>query len=123
MPQRLVGKLRKVCPAEVRIGVTANAGKGAFWQSRGAPVLTPPAEGSYSRIVPVKKIQVGQVWKKDDDGESFLVTKVYSEALATFAVLRKAGSETEPPVRVKVSKNGAAASLPGFSYTQESGEF
>ena len=71
----------------------------------------------------VKKIQVGQVWKRSDDGESFLVTKVYSEALATFAVLRKAGSESEPPVRVKVSKTGAVASLPGFSYTQESGEF
>jgi len=26
-------------------------------------------------------------------------------------------------VRVKVSRTGAAASLPGFSYTQESGEF
>ncbi|HEX4002702.1 MAG TPA: hypothetical protein VHX36_08640 [Candidatus Acidoferrales bacterium] len=70
-----------------------------------------------------KKIQVGQVWKKDADGESFLVTKVYSEALATYAVLRRAGSETEPPVRVKVTKVGANASLPGFSYTQESGDF
>jgi hypothetical protein len=85
--------------------------------------LTAPAEGRYSRTVSVKKIQVGQVWKKNDGGEPFLVTKVYSEALATYAVLRKAGSESEPPVRVKVSKTGAAASLPGFSYTQESGEF
>lgn len=88
-----------------------------------ASVLTAPADRGYSRTVSVKKIQVGQVWKKDDGGEAFLVTKVYSEALATFAVLRKAGSETEPPVRVKVSKNGASASLPGFSYTQESGDF
>ncbi|HEX4075820.1 MAG TPA: hypothetical protein VHX49_10505 [Candidatus Acidoferrales bacterium] len=71
----------------------------------------------------MKKIQVGQVWKKIDGGDAFLVTKVYSEALATFAVLRKAGSETEPPMRVKVAKAGAAASLPGFTYTQESGEF
>ena len=71
----------------------------------------------------VKNIQVGQVWKKDEGGESFLVTKVYSEALATFAVLRKAGSETEPPVRVKVARTGGAASLPGFSYTQDSGQF
>lgn len=70
-----------------------------------------------------KKIQVGQVWKKDDGGEAFLVTKVYNEALATYAVLRRAGSEDEPPVRVKVSKVGASASLPGFSYTQESGDF
>ncbi|MFY9690006.1 MAG: hypothetical protein WAJ86_08730 [Candidatus Acidiferrales bacterium] len=74
-------------------------------------------------VVSAKKIQVGQVWKKNDDGEAFLVTKVYSEALATYAVLRKAGSENEPPVRVKVSKAGAGASLPGFSYTQETGDF
>jgi hypothetical protein len=85
--------------------------------------LTAPAEGGYSRIVSVKKIQIGQVWKRNDDGESFLVTKVYSEALATYAVLRKAGSETEPPVRVKVSTTGGSALLPGFVYTQESGEF
>lgn len=71
----------------------------------------------------MKKIQVGQVWKKVDGGETFLVTKVYREALATYAVLRKAGSETDPPVRVKVTQAGAAASLPGFTYTQESGEF
>ncbi len=73
--------------------------------------------------MPVKQIQVGQVWKKDDGGESFLITKVYSEALATYAVLRKAGAETEPPVRVKVSRSGAAQTLPGFSFAQQSDEF
>lgn len=73
--------------------------------------------------MPVKKVQVGQVWKKDDSGDTFLITKIYSEALTTFAVLRKTGSENEPPIRIKVSKSGATASLPGFSYTQESDEF
>jgi hypothetical protein len=73
--------------------------------------------------MPVKQIQVGQVWKKDDGGESFLITKVYSEALATYAVLRKTGAETEPPVRVKVSRSGAAQTLPGFSFAQQSDEF
>ena len=73
--------------------------------------------------MPARKVQVGQVWKKDDSGESFLVTKVYSEALATFVVLRKAGAETEPAVRVKVSRAGQAVTLPGFSYTQHSDEF
>jgi hypothetical protein len=73
--------------------------------------------------MPVKQIQVGQVWKKDDGGETFLITKVYSEALATYAVLRKAGAETEPPVRVKVSRSGAAQTLPGFSFAQQSDEF
>jgi hypothetical protein len=73
--------------------------------------------------VPAKKIQVGQVWKRDEGGENYLVTKVYNEALATFAVLRKAGAENEPPVRVKVSRAGQAVSLPGFTYTQESDDF
>jgi len=77
----------------------------------------------YSHSVPAWKIQVGQVWKKDDGGDTFLVTKVYNEALATFALLRKTGAESEPPLRVKVSRAGQAVTLPGFTYTQESDEF
>ncbi len=73
--------------------------------------------------MPARKIQVGQVWKKDGGSETFLVTKVYNEALATFAVLRRTGAETEPPVRVKVSSAGGAQNLPGFTYTQESDDF
>lgn len=69
------------------------------------------------------KIQVGQVWKKDGSGDSFLITKIYSEALATYAVLRKAGAETEPPIRVKVSHSGPTQTLSGFTFTQESEEF
>lgn len=70
-----------------------------------------------------RKVQVGQVWKKDENGESFLITKVYNEALASFAVLRKAGNETEPPVRIKISSSGPVQTLPGFTFTQESDEF
>ncbi|HTZ75973.1 MAG TPA: hypothetical protein VMB47_18800 [Candidatus Aquilonibacter sp.] len=73
--------------------------------------------------MPARKVQVGQVWKKEGGSETFLVTKVYNEALATFAVLRKTGAETEPPIRVKVSNAAGAQSLPGFAYTQESDEF
>lgn len=80
-----------------------------------------------SRVVPgnmaLKKIQIGQVWKKDDTGDSYLVTKVYNEALATFAVLRKAGSETEAPLRVRIVHVGASPGLPGFRFAQESEEF
>jgi hypothetical protein len=71
----------------------------------------------------LKRIQVGQLWKKDDTGDSYLVTKVYNEALATFAVLRKAGSETEAPLRIRIIHVGAAPSLPGFRFAQESEEF
>jgi len=77
----------------------------------------------YIRIVPARKIQVGQVWKKTDSGESYLVTKIYNEAIATYAVLRKAGAEAEPPVKVKVDRRGPAVDLPGFTYAQESDEF
>ena len=73
--------------------------------------------------MPVKRIQVGQVWKKDDSGDTFWITKVYNEALTTFALLRKTGSEEEPPIRIKVAKSGATANLPGFSYTQDSDDF
>ncbi len=73
--------------------------------------------------MPVHKIQVGQVWKKNDSGESFLVTKVYAEALATFAVLRKAGAEEEARLRVKVQRASDGETLPGFAYTQEAESF
>jgi hypothetical protein len=73
--------------------------------------------------VPARKIQVGQVWKKDGSGENYLVTKIYNEALATFALLRKAGAESEPPLRIKVTRAGQAVSLPGFTFTQESDSF
>ena len=77
----------------------------------------------YIRKVPVKKIQVGQVWKNDGNGDSYLVTKMYSEGLSSYAVLRKTGSETDPPLRVKVTNSGGSANLPGFTYTQQADDF
>jgi hypothetical protein len=82
-----------------------------------------PRDSHYISHVPARKLQVGQVWKKEDTGESYLVTKVYNEALTTFAILRKAGAESERPVKVKVDRKGPAYALPGFSYAQESDEF
>ena len=58
----------------------------------------------------VSKIQIGQLWKKDGTGETFLVTRVYSEALSTMATLRKSGAESEALVRVKVERAGGTAS-------------
>lgn len=71
----------------------------------------------------VHKIQVGQVWKQDASGETYLITKVYSEALATFVLLRKAGAETEAPLRVRVERNPQGQKLPGFSYAQGGEDF
>jgi len=61
-----------------------------------------------------RKIQIGQLWKKKDTGDTFLVTRVYNEALSTFVVLRKSGSEGEDLVRVKAERTPEGQGLPGF---------
>jgi predicted Zn-dependent protease len=60
------------------------------------------------------KIQVGQVWKQTETGKSFLVTRIFTEALATFAVLRSTEDDTAKPLRVRVTKTKEGSSLPGF---------
>ena len=67
----------------------------------------------------VSKIQIGQLWKKDGTADTYLVTRVYSEALSTMATLRKSGSETEALVRVKVERTAEGQTLVGFSPAQE----
>ena len=71
--------------------------------------------------VAVKSIQLGQVWRQDQSGQDYLVTKVYSEVFAQFAVLRPAEvtAPDAPTVKVKVAKSADGASLPGFTFTQE----
>jgi hypothetical protein len=69
----------------------------------------------------VTSIQLGQVWRKDENGQDYLVTKVYSEVFTQYAVLRPAevNAPDAPTVRVKVAKNAAGATLPGFTFTQD----
>jgi hypothetical protein len=62
----------------------------------------------------VRKIQIGQLWKKEDSGDVFLVTRVYSEALSTIVVLRKSGAEEENLTRVKAERTAKGQNLPGF---------
>jgi len=71
--------------------------------------------------VAVKKILLGQVWKKDDTNDTYLVTKLYNEVFSTFAMLRKVGGEEV--LRVKVEKQGDSSLLRGFTYTQDSQDF
>jgi hypothetical protein len=69
----------------------------------------------------VKSIQLGQVWRNDESGKDFLVTKLYNEVFTQYAVLRPAEvtAPEAPTVRVKVAKSAAGATLPGFTFTQE----
>ena len=66
------------------------------------------------------RIQIGQVWKKVGTEETFLVTKLYNEALTTIAVLRPTAAATANMVRVRVERQGEAQALPGYAMAQES---
>ena len=69
----------------------------------------------------VKSIQLGQVWRQNQSGQDYLVTKVYHEVFSQYAVLRPAEvtAPEAPTVRVKVTKGSDGVSLPGFTFTQE----
>jgi hypothetical protein len=70
-----------------------------------------------------RSVKVGQIWKDKKSGGNYIVTRVYSEALATYAVLRPAGAETEARIRVKVSVTGEGQSLPGYTEAQGPEDF
>lgn len=70
-------------------------------------------------VMPVAKIQIGQLWKNEKSGEIFLVTRIYSEALTTMAVLRKSGAENESLVRVKIDRVPGGQNLPGYVPAQD----
>jgi hypothetical protein len=73
----------------------------------------------------VKTIQLGQVWRNDENGHDFLVTKVYSELFTQYAMLRPA-DVTAPhaeTIRIKVARSSDGVSLPGYTFTQDLQEF
>lgn len=71
----------------------------------------------------VKIIQLGQVWRKDDTGETFLVTKLYNEVFAQFAMLRRTTRATDSDtVRLKVLRTSDGVTLPGYTFTQDASE-
>jgi hypothetical protein len=72
----------------------------------------------------VKAIQPGQIWRHDDSGKTYLVTKVYAEALAHYAMLRPADSAAPADsVRVHVKKTSDGPTLAGYTFAQDGQEF
>jgi len=67
----------------------------------------------------VPKIQIGQLWKKDGTSDTYLVTRLYTEALSTIVILRKSGSEGEALTRVRAERTPSGQNIPGFSPAQE----
>jgi hypothetical protein len=66
-----------------------------------------------------RKIQIGQLWKNLESGDTFLVTRVYNEALSTMVVLRKSGAEDEEQLRLKVERTPQGQGIPGFTPAME----
>jgi hypothetical protein len=56
-------------------------------------------------------------------GDNWLVTKVYSEVFASYALLRKVGGGDADIRRVKVEKVDDGVELPGFIFTQDAEDF
>ena len=76
--------------------------------------------------MPVKTIQLGQVWRNDQDSINYLVTKLYNEVFTQYAILRRADANAAnaDTVRVKVTKTAEGnATLPGFTFTQDTQDF
>jgi hypothetical protein len=72
-----------------------------------------------------KNIQAGQIWRNDESGANFLVTKVYSELFTQYAMLRPANvsAPESDTIRVKVARLDDGMTLPGYTFTQDSQEF
>ncbi len=71
----------------------------------------------------VSAIQLGQLWKLNETGETWLVTKVYSEAFSSYAMLRRVGGVDADVRRVKVGRGGDGVTLPGYTFAQEAEAF
>ena len=73
----------------------------------------------------VKALQLGQVWRHDETGQNFLVTKLYNEVFTQYAILRYADASAaqNDTTRVKVVKSSEGAMLPGYTFTQDSENF
>ena len=71
----------------------------------------------------VMKVQAGQVWLLEGTEDNWLVTKVYTEAFTSYAMLRKVGGEDNDVRRLKISKTAEGVALPGLRFSQESDQF
>ena len=67
----------------------------------------------------VKAILLGQVWRSNANGQSYLVTKLYDELFSQYAMLRPVDTDAAKAETVRVRPRGAATALtvPRFKYT------
>ena len=68
-----------------------------------------------------KKVSAGQMWKSEQTGEVFVVTSLYRDVLASFAMLRAIHSAAnENNKRAKVVRvDGGGECIVGFSIAEQ----
>ena len=71
----------------------------------------------------IAEIRPGQLWRSNETGENWLVTKTYAEVFASFAVLRKVRGIEADLLRVKIDRSDEGVTLPGFTFSQETEDF
>lgn len=67
----------------------------------------------------VRRILMGQIWRNNASGETYLVTRAYEEAFSSYAVLRKVGLDVGETRRVKIQRTPDGVTLEGYTFTQE----
>ncbi len=68
----------------------------------------------------VRKVATGQMWKDETTGEVFVVTSIYKDVLASFALLRPAHdmSSTQSK-RAKIVKHANGEMLAGYKLAEQ----
>ncbi len=61
------------------------------------------------------EVKPGQLWRSDESGDEWLVTRTYADGFDSYAVLRKANSDSNDSRRVKVEHSSREHTLPGFT--------
>jgi len=64
----------------------------------------------------VKKVSTGQMWKHEESGEVYVVTSLYKDVLASYALLRTANQTgTDGNRRAKVVRTEFGEGISGFT--------
>lgn len=61
------------------------------------------------------EVKPGQIWRSDENGEEWLVTRTYADGFDSYAVLRIAASESNDTRRIKLRHDSGGEALPGFT--------
>jgi hypothetical protein len=63
----------------------------------------------------VKKVSTGQMWKHEESGEVYVVTSLYKDVLASYALLRTASqTSSESNRRARVVRTESGEGISGF---------